>query len=78
MLKKLIMPECRLCNLRFKTSGLYDAHICDIRHLRKKAKREAELGTELTPDKDMDSVDEDDELDPSNFMVLDAAESGKI
>uniref|UniRef100_A0A069DXG9 Putative apoptosis antagonizing transcription factor/protein transport protein n=1 Tax=Panstrongylus megistus TaxID=65343 RepID=A0A069DXG9_9HEMI len=64
-------PYCRVCRVGYKSSWAYEVHLCELQHIKRKARLER-----LSNPPGAKDLDEDINLDTNNFMVLDAVGSG--
>ncbi|XP_073976126.1 uncharacterized protein isoform X2 [Rhodnius prolixus] len=64
-------PYCRVCRVGYKSSWAYEVHLCELQHIKRKARMER-----LSKPPGAKDLDEDINLDTNNFMVLDAVGSG--
>ncbi|KAL1131120.1 hypothetical protein AAG570_012357, partial [Ranatra chinensis] len=73
-MREFLLPFCRICRLTYKSPMLYEAHICDLSHIKRKARLEKLKAPLKEEDEDIDSGNE---LDTNSFMILDAVGSGE-
>ncbi|BES98248.1 Hypothetical protein NTJ_11063 [Nesidiocoris tenuis] len=65
-MKEFLIPFCRLCKIPCKSPWAYENHLSDLSHLKRKASRKESI----------EEMEKDVDVDPSDFMVLDAVGSG--
>ncbi|XP_071444813.1 trichohyalin isoform X2 [Hetaerina americana] len=78
MLRKFLMPYCRICNMNFQSPMQYENHLCSVVHMQRKSKvdqrilRQKELDLEGEHEGGSGLDGEDKVLDMENFMILDS------
>ncbi|XP_014261687.1 glutamic acid-rich protein-like isoform X1 [Cimex lectularius] len=71
-MKAFVLPYCRICRMNFKSPWTYEIHLCDLIHIKRKARAE-KLSRPPMGQEDEETLND---LDTSHFMVLDAVGSG--
>ncbi|KAK9499963.1 hypothetical protein O3M35_002891 [Rhynocoris fuscipes] len=71
-MKEFQSPYCRVCRITYKSAWAYEQHVCELQHIKRKAR--LERLSKPPGSKDLDNSDIN--LDTNNFMVLDAVGSG--
>lgn len=68
-MSEFLLPFCKVCRIWFKSAWSYESHLCELTHIKRKARMEKLSRPPV-------SKDDGDMLDPSSFMILDSVGSG--
>ncbi|XP_014294315.1 zinc finger protein on ecdysone puffs [Halyomorpha halys] len=68
-MSEFLLPFCKICRIWFKSAWSYESHLCELTHIKRKARMEKLSRPPV-------SKDDGDMLDPSSFMILDSVGSG--
>ncbi|RZF49301.1 hypothetical protein LSTR_LSTR012671 [Laodelphax striatellus] len=72
-MKRFLMPLCKVCDVVFKSSMLYEKHLCSLEHIKRAGTME-QLLSKLAEKDDSEATTADNK--DETFMVLDSVGSG--
>lgn len=74
-MSEFLLPFCKVCRIWFKSAWSYESHLCELPHIKRKARIE-KLARPPAGKDDSLLGDQEGDLDTSSFMVLDSVGSG--
>lgn len=75
-MSEFLLPYCKVCRAWFKSAWSYESHLCELPHIKKKARLEKLARPPVGKDDSLLADQDGDVLDTNSFMILDSVGSG--